>query len=91
LTCTFFTPEHVDANYLETNYKTSKIEAIAQRNTKRDFIDLYFLARQAGIVAEDAMNDHKSKYEGLAINMSHLALSLGYSRRLTKSLCPKCL
>ncbi len=137
----FFTPEHFDINYLESelqNFSTyrrerlandtllgaledlrisffryhykliespvmflgtnilqlpdlaaMKIEAIAQRNTKRDFIDLYFLAREAGITPEDALNYHKSKYEGLDINMSHLVLSLGYFSEADEEPMPK--
>lgn len=55
-----------------------KIEAIAQRNVKRDFIDLYFLAHQAGISLEKALEYHRAKFSGLDINQSHLVLSLGY-------------
>jgi len=55
-----------------------KIEAMAQRNTKRDFIDLYFLAHQAGISPEKAIEYHRAKYAGLNINQTHLILSLGY-------------
>lgn len=55
-----------------------KIEAIAQRNVKRDFIDLYFLAHQAGISLEKALEYHRTKFSGLDINQSHLVLSLGY-------------
>jgi len=55
-----------------------KIEAIAQRNTKRDFIDLYFLARESGISPEKALEYHKTKFAGLDINAGHLVLSLGY-------------
>jgi hypothetical protein len=55
-----------------------KIEAIAQRNTKRDFIDLYFITHQAGISLEKALEFHREKYAGLNISFSHLLLSLGY-------------
>jgi hypothetical protein len=55
-----------------------KIEAIGQRNTKRDFIDLYFMAHQAGISLEKALEFHREKYAGLNISYSHLLLSLGY-------------
>jgi len=54
-----------------------KIEAIAQRNTKRDFIDLYFIAREADIQPEKALEYHKAKYKSLNVNTSHLVLSLG--------------
>jgi len=55
-----------------------KIEAIAQRNTKRDFIDLYFLAKQSNISPEKAIEYHRKKYSGFNINLTHLILSLGY-------------
>lgn len=54
-----------------------KIEAVAQRNTKRDFIDLYFLAHEANIPPAKALDYHREKYAGLNINASHLVLSLG--------------
>jgi len=66
-----------------------KIEAIAQRNTKRDFIDLYFLAREAGITPENALDYHKSKYEGLDINLSHLVLSLSFFDEADEDPMPK--
>jgi len=55
-----------------------KIEAIAQRNTKRDFIDLYFLALQGGIPPKKALEYHQAKYSGYNISRAHLILSLGY-------------
>lgn len=55
-----------------------KIEAIAQRNVKRDFIDLYYLAHEAGISLEKALEYHKTKYTGFDINLGHVILSLGY-------------
>lgn len=55
-----------------------KIEAIAQRNVKRDFIDLYFLATRAGISVEKALEYHKAKFTGFDINFGHIVLSLGY-------------
>ena len=55
-----------------------KIEAIAQRNTKRDFIDLFFLAQLADLPPAKALEYHLAKYSGLIINRAHLILSLGY-------------
>jgi hypothetical protein len=55
-----------------------KIEAIGQRNVKRDFIDLYFLAKQANIPPEKAIEYHRKKFAGFNINLMHLILSLGY-------------
>ena len=55
-----------------------KIEAIGQRNVKRDFMDLYFLVHQSGISIEMALEYHKAKYTGLDINYGHIILSLGY-------------
>jgi hypothetical protein len=69
---------------LETNFlqlpdlAAMKIEAIAQRNTKRDFVDLYFLAQEAGILPEAAIGYHRQKYAELNVNLTHIILSLGY-------------
>ncbi|RME08795.1 MAG: hypothetical protein D6803_00285 [Anaerolineae bacterium] len=68
-----------------------KIEAIAQRNTRRDFIDLYFLAQEAGISPERALEYHRAKYAGLDINQVHLVLSLGYFEEADAEPMPKML
>ena len=55
-----------------------KIEAVSQRNAKRDFIDLYFLVHQAGISIQQALEYHGAKYTGFDINKGHIILSLAY-------------
>lgn len=68
-----------------------KIEAIAQRNTKRDFIDLYFMAREADITPQKAIKYHRAKFAGLNINQAHLILSLGYFEEADDDIMPKML
>ena len=68
-----------------------KIEAIAQRNTKRDFIDLFFLAQLADIPPAKALEYHQAKYSGLNINLAHLILSLGYFDEAEDDPMPKML
>jgi len=68
-----------------------KIEAIGQRNVRRDFIDLYFLAKQANIPPEKAIEYHRKKYAGFNINLMHLILSLGYFEDADGNEMPKML
>jgi hypothetical protein len=68
-----------------------KIEAIAQRNTKRDFIDLYFMAHEADITPQKAIEYHRAKFAGLNINQTHLILSLGYFEEADDDIMPKML
>ncbi|MBU4224222.1 MAG: nucleotidyl transferase AbiEii/AbiGii toxin family protein [Chloroflexi bacterium] len=68
-----------------------KIEAISQRNVKRDFIDLYCLARQTGITPEKAIAYHRSKYAGLDVNLTHIVLSLGYFEEADADIMPSML
>ncbi len=54
-----------------------KIEAIGQRGSRRDFIDLYFICRSHMTLAE-ALEWHSRKFAGLNINVVHLIRSLVY-------------
>lgn len=54
-----------------------KLDAIARRGTRRDFIDLYFIA-QSGLTVAEAMACYRRKYAGLNVNLVHLAKSLAY-------------
>lgn len=54
-----------------------KIEAIGQRGSRRDFIDLYFICRSRMTLAE-ALAWHRRKFAGLDINVVHLIRSLVY-------------
>lgn len=65
-----------------------KIEAIAGRGIKRDFIDLYFLG-QTGLSLQDALRCFKKKYESFDTNIVHILKALTYFRDAEKSEMPK--
>ena len=54
-----------------------KIDAIASRGTKRDFIDTYFIARDF-IPLSDILENFKRKFSSLKYNMIHIRKSLVY-------------
>ncbi|MBI2327144.1 nucleotidyl transferase AbiEii/AbiGii toxin family protein [Candidatus Curtissbacteria bacterium] len=53
-----------------------KIAAICDRGVKRDFIDLYFIAKK--ITVREALNLYDKKYQKLANNLYHILKSLQY-------------
>lgn len=53
-----------------------KIDAISSRGTKRDFVDLYFLAKEFGL--KEIINFYDQKYKLLKTNKFHLLKSLEY-------------
>lgn len=55
-----------------------KVAAVADRGTKRDFIDLYFLFRQEGITLAQALQWYGKKYKLLRSNFVHIMKSLSY-------------
>lgn len=54
-----------------------KIDAIATRGAKRDFIDLYFIG-QSGYQLEQLLDIYDKKYENLATAKMHIVKSLIY-------------
>ncbi|MGB9720040.1 MAG: nucleotidyl transferase AbiEii/AbiGii toxin family protein [bacterium] len=52
-----------------------KIDAIATRGLKRDFIDLYFICK-AGYSLTKLLNSYDRKYKNLASNLIHIQKSL---------------
>lgn len=54
-----------------------KLNAISQRGTRRDFIDLYVIV-QAGLSLSEVLGHYRHKYAGLDLNLLHLAKSLTY-------------
>lgn len=54
-----------------------KLVAIAQRGSKKDFIDLYHLA-EAGVGVRDALLALPAKYPNVRYNTVHIARSLAY-------------
>lgn len=53
-----------------------KLQAISDRGTKRDFIDLYFLAKEFSL--ESMLSFYDQKYGSLEERLYHLIKSLGY-------------
>lgn len=54
-----------------------KIDAIATRGAKRDFIDLYFIG-QSGYQLEQLLDIYDKKYKNLATAKMHIVKSLIY-------------
>lgn len=54
-----------------------KLDAVSRRGTKRDFVDLFFIA-QSGISLSDAVAWYQRKYAGLDVNVVHVVKSLAY-------------
>jgi hypothetical protein len=52
-----------------------KIDAIATRGAKRDFIDLYFICK-SGYRLTEVLNFYNKKYRNLASNLIHIQKSL---------------
>ncbi len=52
-----------------------KIDAVATRGTKRDFIDLYFIC-QSGYRLVELLDFYNKKYQNLASNLVHIQKSL---------------
>lgn len=67
-----------------------KIAAIADRNTKRDFIDLYFiLAVQKILTLEETLELYEKKFQKLAQNKVHILKSLVYFDDAEKDAMPQ--
>lgn len=54
-----------------------KIDAIASRGLKRDFIDLYFICK-SGVSLRQILSFYEDKYKKLASNLIHIQKSLVY-------------
>lgn len=66
-----------------------KIAAVADRGTKRDFIDLYFLSKKYSI--EDMLGFYDKKYADLEEKRYHLLRSLDYFVDAENDVMPKML
>ncbi len=55
-----------------------KVLAVAQRGSRRDFIDLYVLHHQAGLSLEQAVVWFRQKYADQNYNLAHVLRALGY-------------
>lgn len=65
-----------------------KLDAIASRGTKRDFIDLYFIC-QTGLDLQHILSDFDVKYTGVQYNRIHLLKSLVYFEDTLNDPMPK--
>ncbi len=54
-----------------------KLDAVSRRGTKRDFVDLFFIA-QSGLSLTEALGWYQRKYAGLDVNLVHVVKSLAY-------------
>lgn len=61
-----------------------KLDTVGSRGSKKDFIDLYFIANEA-IPLKEVFNLYRNKYSHLQINMKHLIMSLTYFEDADKS------
>jgi len=67
-----------------------KIAAIADRGTKRDFIDLYFIFNEAKIITlEEALRLYDKKFKTLPQNKIHIFKSLVYFEDADRDKSPK--
>ena len=67
-----------------------KIAAIADRGTKRDFIDLYFIFNEAKIITlEESLKLYDKKFKALPQNKIHIFKSLVYFEDADRDKSPK--
>jgi len=67
-----------------------KVDAIASRGAKRDFIDLYFIC-QSGYTLRDLFGFYDQRYGRLASNLIHIQKSLIYFEDAQKDPMPRML
>jgi len=65
-----------------------KIDAISSRGTKRDFIDLFFICREASSL-KNLLSLFKRKYKSVNYNMMHILKSLTYFEDAENNPMPK--
>lgn len=73
----------------ERDISTMKLEAIAGRGSKKDFIDLYFLSKKYTL--EKLIRWHRKKYKNLGCNEFHIFKSLVYFADAESEPMPKML
>jgi len=65
-----------------------KIDAISSRGMKRDFVDLFFICREA-ISLKNLLSLFKKKYKSVNYNMLHILKSLAYFEDAENNPMPK--
>lgn len=71
----------------EKDLAAMKINALESRGTKRDFIDLFFLAREFGL--EEMLNFYNQKYECLDDHLYNIVKSLTYFEDAERNEMPR--
>jgi len=87
----FKTHKFLDINIADIkDIAAMKIAAIADRGTKRDFIDLYYIFNEAKIITlEEALKLYNKKFKALSQNKIHIFKSLVYFEDANKDKSPK--
>jgi hypothetical protein len=67
-----------------------KIEAVAGRGSRRDFIDLYLLCQRVNPLLQ-LLHDFERKYRGIDYNKVHILKSLCYFEEAEREPIPKML
>ncbi len=65
-----------------------KLSAISQRNTKKDFIDLYWYLHKEKTDLVSLFNKMKIKFSGINYDMMHICKSLVYFKEAEKEVMP---
>lgn len=68
-----------------------KLDAVASRGTKRDFIDLYFMAQRKDLALSNLLAFFQRKYAKLNYNLMHVKKSLIYFAEAEKDSMPQML
>ena len=87
----FKTHKFLDINIADVkDIAAMKIAAIADRGTKRDFIDLYFIFNEVKIVTlEESLKLYDKKFKALSQNKLHIFKSLVYFEDADRDKSPK--
>jgi len=67
------------------------LSAISGRNTKKDFIDLYYFLHEENMDLSVLLNKMKKKYKGLNYEILHILKSLVYFVEADKEPMPRML
>lgn len=68
-----------------------KIDAISSRGIKRDFVDLFYIAKNQGQSLSDILVLFQKKYQGINYNLNHIKKSLVYFDTADNDLNPNML
>ena len=87
----FKTHKFLDINIADIrDIAAMKIAAVADRGTRRDFIDLYYIFNQSKIITlEESLNLYDKKFKVLSQNKVHILKSLVYFDDADRDKSPK--